>query len=99
MKSRETVKRATFIKVFVSLIILGLLIWHAILWNSNGMYLTMFEWKTTDRIYIKVLYNLGLIIAISTTLGILMGAITDIVSSKLGNTGKPDKNERDTIGR
>jgi hypothetical protein len=98
MKPGETIKKGKFIKVCISLVVLGLLIWHAVSWHYNGMYLTMFQWITTDRTYLTVLYNLGLIIAISITLGILLGNITDIASSKFRNTGKPDKSGRDTTG-
>ncbi|MFC2016996.1 hypothetical protein ACFLUD_01110 [Chloroflexota bacterium] len=65
--------------VAVLSIICCLIIWHVVYWHSTGMYLEMLNWIETDKAYISVLYNLGLMLALGTTLGFLMGKIGDLV--------------------
>ncbi len=70
------------IQVVILCIISGLIIWHVIHWHSEGMYLEMFEWLKTGKGYIIVLYNLGFMLVLGTTLGFLMGKITDFLDYK-----------------
>ena len=42
------------------------------------MYLEMFNWLQTGRGYITVLYNLGLMLVLGATLGLLMEKVTDL---------------------
>jgi len=65
-------------------IICGLIIWHVAHWYSTGMYLEMFNWVGTDKTYMTVLYNLGLILALGIVLGFLMEKITDLIGYKVG---------------
>ena len=74
-------------------IICGLIIWHVVQWYSTGMYLEMFSWIGTDKAYMTVLYNLGLMLVLGTVLGFLTEKITDIIGYKVGGStsmkGKP----------
>ena len=72
-------RRKAAIHVAALSIICGLIIWHVVYWQSTGMYLEMFKWLPTGRGYITVLYNLGLMLALGTTLGFLMQKITDMI--------------------
>jgi len=60
-------------------IICGLIIWHAVQWHSTEMYLNMFSWIGTDKAYMTVLYNLGLMVLLGAILGLLMQKITDLL--------------------
>lgn len=71
------------ISVAILSIICGLLIWHVVQWHSLGMYLEMLDWGRTDKAYILVLYNLGLMLGLGTTLGFLMKKITDLMGYKV----------------
>ena len=62
-------------------VICGLITWHAVHWHSTGMYLEMFNWIGTDRAYVTVLYNLGLMLVLGVVLGFLMEKITDLIKS------------------
>ena len=59
-----------------------LMIWHVIYWHSSGMYLEMFEWLQTDKGYITVLYNLGLMLALGTILNFLVEKIIYLTDCK-----------------
>lgn len=65
-------------------IICGLIIWHVVHWYSTGMYLEMFNWVGTDKAYMTVLYNLGLILGLGIVLGFLMEKITDLIGYEVG---------------
>ena len=67
--------------VVVLSVICGLIIWHAVHWHSTGMYLEMFNWIGTDRAYMTVLYNLGLVLVFGAVLSFLMEKITDLIKS------------------
>ena len=74
-------KKAT-IQLVVLLLICGLIIWHAVYWRSTGMYVEMFQWLTTGKAYLAILYNLGVMLLLGTTLGFLMERIFDLISYK-----------------
>lgn len=57
----------------------GLITWHAVQWHATGMYAEMFHWIETDRGYITVAYNLGLMLLVGAALGLLMTKITDLL--------------------
>ncbi len=65
--------------VVVLAVIACLIIWHVVYWHSIGMYLKMFDWVGTDKTYVVVLYNLGLMLGMGSVLGFLMGKITDLI--------------------
>ncbi len=65
--------------VVVLAVIACLILWHAVYWQSTGMYLKMFNWIGMDKTYVVVLYNLGLMLGMGSVLGFLMGKITDLV--------------------
>lgn len=68
--------------VLVLSIVCGLMIWHVICWHSTDMYLEMFEWLQTGKAYITVLYNLGLMLALGTSLSFLVEKITYLTGSE-----------------
>ena len=72
-------KKKAAIQSVVLLLICGLVVWHAVHWHSTGMYLEMFKWLQTDKGYITVLYNLGLMLVLGALLGLLMEKITDLL--------------------
>lgn len=74
----EVKKAAIYVAVLA--VAIGLLIWHVIQWNSTGMYLKMYEWLQAGRGYITVLYNLGLLLAVGSLLGLLMKKIADLLA-------------------
>jgi hypothetical protein len=65
-------------------IICGLIIWHVVYWYSTGTYLEMFSWVGTDKAYITVLYNLGLMLVLGAVLGFLMEKITVLIGYGVG---------------
>jgi len=60
-------------------VVCGLIIWHVVYWQSTGMYREMFDWIGTDKTYVVVLYNLGLMSGFGFILGFLMRKITDLI--------------------
>jgi hypothetical protein len=50
----------------------GAVIWHVIDWHHNGMHLEMFRRVEAGRGYIAALYNLGVMIALGSLLGLLV---------------------------
>jgi hypothetical protein len=60
-----------------------LLIWHVIRWHVSGMYLKMFRWLGTDKGYLTVLYNIGLMLVLGGSLGFLMEKITDLLGHEV----------------
>jgi hypothetical protein len=83
-------KRKAAISVAALSIVCGLIIWHAVQWHLNGMYLEMFDWLQTGRSYITVLYNLGLMLVLGISLGFLMDRITDLIGYEVRRTKHPD---------
>lgn len=57
----------------------GLIIWHAISWDSSGKYLEMLQWLETGRGYLTALYNLSLMLVMGALLGLLMQKIADLL--------------------
>jgi len=74
----EVKKAAIYVAVLT--VVIGLLIWHVINWHSTGMYLKMYDWLQAGRGYITVLYNLGLLLAVGSLLGLLMKKIADLLA-------------------
>lgn len=74
-------KDATWVAVLS--VTCGLIIWHVVCWQSMGMYLKMFNWVGTDKTYIVVLYNLGLMLGLGAAIGFLMEKITDLAGYKV----------------
>lgn len=72
-------RRKDTIWVAVLSSVCGLIIWHVVCWQSTGMYLRMFNWVGTDKTYIVVLYNLGLMLGLGAALGFLISKITDLI--------------------
>lgn len=64
--------------------ICGLLTCHAVHWHSTGVYLEMFNWIGTSKGYLTVLYNLGIILVLGVTLGLLMERITRLFGYRIG---------------
>ena len=62
------------------------IIWHVIHWHSTGMYVEMFSWTKTGRVYLTVLYNLGLMGLWGVGLGLLMEKITDLLGHEFPET-------------
>ena len=87
-------RKQAAIWIVALLIVCGLIIWHVIHWQTTGMYLEMFWWIGTDKAYITVLYNLGLMLVLGATLGFLMEKIAELIGYEvyerkhLGGTGK-----------
>jgi len=71
-------KRAATWVVALSILI-GFMAWHVIHWQSTGMYLEMFKWLQTDRGYLTVLYNLGLMLGLGFSLAFLMERIMNLI--------------------
>lgn len=72
-------RKKDVIWVTVLSVICGLIIWHAVQWHSTGMYLEMLNWAGTDKAYITVAYNLGLMLVLGAVLGFLMEKITNLI--------------------
>jgi uncharacterized membrane protein len=60
--------------------VLGLIIWHTVVWHNNGTHETMLAWIGTEKVYLLILYNLALMLITGTLLGIMMGKITGLFS-------------------
>ena len=75
-------RKRTVVPVVILCIISGLIIWHVIHWHSEGMYLEMFKWLETSRRWITVLYNLGLMLVLGTSLGLLLERISNLIGYK-----------------
>jgi hypothetical protein len=54
------------------------------------MYIKLFDYIGEDRAYLTVLYNLGSIILLSVTLGLLMWKITDFLSRENRKADRPN---------
>jgi uncharacterized membrane protein len=75
-------------------VVCGLIIWHIIHWYSTGMYIKLFDYIGEDRAYLTVLYNLGSIILLSVTLGLLMWKITDLLGHESHKADRPSSEDR-----
>lgn len=87
---KETIsgkKRKAVIYLTGLSIICGLIVWHAVQWHLNRMYLEMFGWLGTGLSYLTVLYNLGLMVVLGVALGFLIEQITDLIGYR-GRDGK-----------
>ncbi len=76
-----TKRKRAAIKVAILSVVCGLIIWHVIHWYSTGVYFDMFQWSQTGRGWVTGLYNLGLMLALGSLLGLLMEAIIDLLRS------------------
>ena len=76
-------RKSAALWVVACILICVAIIWHVIDWNSTGMYLEMSGWTKTEKAYLTVLYNLGLMILWGITLGLLTKKITDLVCYKV----------------
>ena len=85
-------RKRTIILVPVLLVICGLLIWHAILWQLSGMYQEMFGWLGSGKAYLTVLYNIGFMVVLGLTLGILLDKITSFPRDK--NLQRKDRTKK-----
>lgn len=85
-----SVKRKAATSVAALSIVCGLIIWHAVQWHLDGMYLEMFNWLDTGRGYVTVLYNLGLMLALGVSLGLLMDKLTGLIGSENSRTKNLD---------
>lgn len=81
-------RKKDVIWVTVLSVICGLIIWHAVHWHSTGIYLEMLNWAGTDKAYITVAYNLGLMLVLGITLGFLMERITDLIGYQKNTNNK-----------
>ena len=72
----------TVIKIPVLFVIFGLLVWHAISWQTSGMYHEMFQWLGTGKAYLTALYNIGFMIVMGLVLGMLLGEITGLAADR-----------------
>ena len=77
--------------VIVLSIACGLIVWQAVHWHSNLMFLEMFQWLHTGKSYVTVLYNLGLMVVTGIVVGSLMVRITNLIGCGDGET--PDFDE------
>ena len=68
------------IQVAALLFVFGLIIWHVVYWHSTGMYLEIFSWVETDKAFLTILYNLGLMLVLGAVLGLLMEKIAGLVA-------------------
>ena len=75
-------------------VLCGFIIWHIIHWYSTGMYIKLFDWIGENRAYLTVLYNLGSVILLSITLGLLMCKITDLLGCEYRETDHPNSEDK-----
>ena len=65
--------------VAVLAVVCGLIVWHTIHWYTAGIHLEMFTWVGTDKAYMTVLYNLGLMLVLGAVLSFLMEKVADLI--------------------
>jgi hypothetical protein len=82
--SMRTKIKLTIELVFLVLVI-GLLTWHVISWQSSGRYWEMLQWVKSGKGYLTALYDLGIIIVIGVTLSLTIDRLTSLLSSKPDN--------------
>ncbi len=73
-------KIKVLVQATILFIITALLIWHAVNWHVTGMHLQMFDWIGTNKTYIAVLYNVGLMLLTGMALGFLTDRIATLLS-------------------
>ena len=86
--------KKTIIWVVALSVLCGFIIWHMIHWYSTGMYIEIFDWIGENRAYLTVLYNLGSVILLSVTLGLLMGKITDLLGYEYRETDHSNSEDK-----
>ena len=91
-------RKKTAIWVVVLSILCGFIIWHVIHWYSIEMYTELFNFVGENRAYLTVLYNLGLVILLSVTLGLLMCKITDLLGNEYSQTDRPSSKGKEGPG-
>jgi hypothetical protein len=64
------------LRVILPVIILGLIVWHVLSWNINGIYYEMLQWHDGSA-YEAAIYNLVLIVSTGVILSILMKELTN----------------------
>jgi hypothetical protein len=74
----KKIKTAT--QLGFSLILCGLILWHAASWRSNGKYPEMMSWTKIGQGYLTAFYNLGIILALATTLSFGLDKIASLAS-------------------
>jgi hypothetical protein len=84
-------RRTAAISIATLSVVCGLIIWHAVHWHLDGMYLEMFNRLEAGRGYITVLYNLGLMLVLGISLGFLM----DRVAGLMGDESSPTEDADD----
>ncbi|MGD9117889.1 MAG: hypothetical protein PVJ08_04030 [Dehalococcoidia bacterium] len=72
-------RRTAAISVAALSVVCGFIIWHAVNWYLSGMYLEMFNRLEVGRGYVTVLYNLGLMLALGVSLGLLMDRVGELM--------------------
>ena len=72
-------RRKDAVWVAILSVLSTLAVWHAFHWHSLGMHREMLGWIGTERAHVLVLYNLGLMLWLGLTLGLLMKGLTDLV--------------------
>lgn len=75
-------KKRVTIKLFLILLVLGLIIWHVVSWYLNGKYQEMLDWANYGQGYLTIIYDLGIIIILGLTLGFLAENIIAFFSGK-----------------
>ena len=53
---------------------------------DKGIYLEMLSWVMTDKVYVTVLYNLGIMMLLSIICGVLMNNITTALGWQVAST-------------
>jgi uncharacterized membrane protein len=70
--------RSELISIIILVVIIGLIIWSTITWNSDGTHNKMLSWVGSGKGPIVILYNLTLMLVTGILLGVLMGKITTL---------------------
>ena len=89
-------RRKDVIWVVVLAALCGLLIWHIVHWYSTGVYREMLDWAGTDRAYVLVLYNLGLMLGLGAVLGFLLDRITSLSGYRVRRIKHFDEEKEDS---
>ena len=87
-------RKKSVIWVIILSIICGFIIWHIINWYSTGMYTRLYSLIGENAAYLTVLYNLGLMILLAVTLGLLMCKITDLLGLRYHEIDHPSSDDK-----
>jgi len=87
-------KIKTLGRAFALFILRGLIIWHVIRWQADGIYLEMFDYLESGNGYLTVLYNLGLMLLTGVILGLLPGTIASLFVRGKSEPHRTDSNTR-----